>query len=379
MLFLNERRLGETFIELCEIDSPSRSERVLARHIAAKFQKLGAARIIEDDSAEETGSDSGNLIIRFPGDGADNNSVFFNCHLDVVRPCQNVRVKYQNGIFTSSGDTVLGGDDKAGIAILLETVQSLKESNITHSPFEIVLTTCEEIGLLGAKAFNTELLKSSYGYSLDSTGSDNVIIGAPASHGIEIDVYGRAAHAGLDPENGINAIQIAGRLLSRLPVGRLDSDSTANIGLIKGGKATNIVPDFVNIQGEIRSHSRQTLDQYLQTYGDTLHEVIGKESHGGENGLPSYSFRSPELYPLMNLAENQPVIQRIIRSAESLGRQLDLFRTGGGSDANFFNHFEVPTAIIGIGMESVHSTEERISLSDMLRTAELIGAVLINP
>ncbi|MFO7760914.1 MAG: M20/M25/M40 family metallo-hydrolase [Thermodesulfobacteriota bacterium] len=369
--------MSKTFIELCEINSPSKSERELALHLSSLFRELGAAEIIEDNSARETGSDSGNLVIRFAGNADNMETVFFNCHLDVISPCHNVKVKQlEDGLFTSSGDTVLGGDDKAGIAILLETIQSLQESNMSFGPFEVVLTTCEEIGLLGARFFNPELLSAPYGYSLDSTGVDNLIAGAPAAHSIDIDIFGIAAHAGLSPEKGINAIQLAGHVLYRFPVGRLDPESTANIGLINGGKAINIIPDFVNLQGEVRSHSRELLGYYLQIYQDICQQVIGNNYEIGRGDLPSFSFRCPEQYPLMSLSENQPVIQRALISAARLDRRLEVIRAGGGSDANFFNHFGVPTAILGVGMDHVHSTSEQIKLNDMLRTAELVGAIL---
>lgn len=376
MFSLNSQRLARTFVDLCRINSASRYERELASYLCSYFRKLGASEIVEDDSASATGSNTGNLVIRFEGNGGDTDPVFFNCHLDVVSPCRNVRVREKDGLFTSSGDTVLGADDKAGISIILEAIQVLQENAFRYGPFELVLTTCEEIGLLGAKAFKVDLIKAPYGYSLDSTGTDNVVTGAPASHSIDVDIHGRSAHAGLHPENGINAIQLAGQALSQLPLGRLDTESTANIGMINGGQATNIVPDFVNVQGEIRSHSQELLDHYLASYRSVFQEVLDQYPEKSGDSVPSVSFRSPKQYPLMNLADTLPVIQRIERSAGKLGRTVDKIRAGGGSDANFFNHYGIPTAILGVGMDHVHSTSEQIRLSDMLRTTELICAIL---
>ncbi|MFW5906278.1 MAG: M20/M25/M40 family metallo-hydrolase [Desulfobia sp.] len=379
MFSLNSQRLTRTFVDLCQINSASRHEQELASHLCSCFQKLGASEIVEDDSAPATGSNTGNLIVRFDGNDIDTDAVFFNCHLDVVSPCHNVRVKERDGLFTSSGNTVLGADDKAGISIILEAIQVLQENNHSYCPFELVLTTCEEIGLLGAKAFKADMIKAACGYSLDSTGTDNIVTGAPASHTIDVDIHGRSAHAGLHPENGINAIQLAGQALSQMPLGRLDPESTANIGMINGGQATNIIPDFVNMQGEIRSHSRELLDQHLAAYRRIFQGLLAQYPDNSGDGVPSVSFRHPEQYPLMNLAETLPVIQRVERSAGKLGRKVDKIRAGGGSDANFFNYHGIPTAILGVGMDHVHSTAEQIRLSDMLRTGELICAILTTP
>lgn len=373
---LNTDRLSQSFITLCEIDSPARSEGKLGQYIISLFERFSQVEIIEDDSASLTGSDTGNIIIRFPGTKQENDPIFFNTHLDVISPCIGVKVHWDgHDVFSSSGDTVLGADDKAGIAILIEVMLTILEKNIEYSPVELLFTTCEEIGLLGAKAFSPSNLRAYYGYALDSTGVDNVITGAPAANYIIAEIQGQAAHAGLNPSHGISAIQLASQAVSKLPLGQLDEQSTANIGLISGGTATNIIPDFVQLKGEIRSHSLTRLHRYIDQFKSIFFDTINswEDPRYSLNSHPVLSFQSPEQYPLMALSDDTDVLQLVKKAGHSLDRPLNFGRAGGGSDANIFNHKGLPTAILGIGMTHVHSTSEQIRLSDMHRTAELVA------
>jgi len=374
----NSDRLTYYFTTLCEIDSPSKGESKLSNYLQDLFHDLGADQVFEDNSSRFTGSDCGNFVARFNGTRRDVDPVFFNCHLDVINPCLGVKVRRVDDVFYSSGDTVLGADDKAGIAILIEVLIAIILENKSFVPVEFVFTTCEEIGLLGAKAFNPASLVAKYGYSLDSTGIDNVIVGAPASYGIAAEIHGLASHAGLRPQYGINAIQLASHAVSRLPLGQLDSDTTANIGFITGGTATNIIPDYVRVDGEVRSHNLDKLSSTIDLFKHTFQDVV-TGWHDPANLIttrPSLVFTSPEQYPLMKLDSGSLPILRARQAASILSRSLQFIQAGGGSDANFFNASGLPTAILGIGMENVHSVSENIRLADMLRTAELVYSIL---
>lgn len=375
---INADRLSYYFTTLCEIDSPSKGESRLSTYLQDLFINTGAASVIEDDSAKLTGSECGNLIVKFPGTQTDAEPIFFNCHLDVINPCIGVKVRKTDEIFYSAGDTVLGADDKAGIAILIEVLLSLLQGKDAFTPVELVFTTCEEIGLLGAKALDTTRLTSKYGYSLDSTGIDNVIIGAPASYGVTAEFFGQASHAGLRPEFGINAIQLAANAVSKLPLGKLDKETTANIGTISGGTATNIVPDYVRLDGEIRSHNSSTLHSTINQFRTIFQAAISnwQNQNHPTHSNPRIYLSFPEQYPAMHLTlESLPVV-RANNASHILSRPLQYIQAGGGSDANFFNSFGLQTAILGIGMENVHSLTERIKLADMVRTAELIHTLL---
>ncbi len=378
---INSERLAQVFTAMCTIDSPSGEEAELARFLKDIFtREFPEALIAEDDSASITGSDANNLVIHFPGDLLGE-PIFFNCHLDTVEPARGVKVVRDGTRFSSAGDTILGGDDKGGIAILIESIRAIKEAAIPHLPFDLVFTTCEEIGLRGAKALDTSLLHAREGYALDSSGVDLLIIGAPAANHFRFTVTGAAAHAGLHPERGINAIQLAARCLADLPLGRLDDESTANIGRITGGTATNIIPESVLAEGEVRSHSPEKLAAFSQQIKDTVQAAIDNWSPGpgaqlGAGIRPRLDFHLTQEYPSMHIDHNAPILQRVGKAASRLQREIRYERAGGGSDANIFTEKGLQTAIIGIGMDHVHSTEESIDLRDMRRTAELIADML---
>ncbi len=378
---INSERLAQVFTAMCAIDSPSGEEARLARFLKDLFAvEFPEAVITEDDSAKATGSDSNNLVIHFSGD-LHGEPIFFNCHLDTVEPARGVKVVRDGARFFSAGETILGGDDKAGIAILIETIRALKQARLSHLPFDLVFTTCEEIGLRGAKALDISLLRAREGYALDSSGVDLLIVGAPAANHFHFTVTGAAAHAGLHPERGINAIQLAARCLADLPVGRLDEESTANIGRITGGKATNIIPDTALVEGEVRSHSPEKLAAFSQQIKDMVQATIDHWSPApgaqlGPGVRPRLDFHLTQEYPAMHIDRNASVLQRVDRAAARLQREIRYERAGGGSDANIFNGKGLQTAIIGIGMDHVHSTEESIDLRDMERTAELVAALL---
>jgi len=374
---INRERLASVFTTLCEIDSPSKQEGRVAAYLINLFTDMGA-KVFEDDSANQTGADCGNLFVRFPGGGLDKEPVFFNCHMDTVLPAIGVKVKREGEVFSSAGDTVLGSDDKAGIAALIEVMWTLQENNIPYGPVEFVFTTCEEVGLLGVKALDPANITAKIGYALDSSGINRVVVGAPAANRISAEIKGIASHAGLSPEKGISAIHLAAKAIARLKLGRLDSESSANIGVISGGMASNIIPESVLVQGEVRSHSVKLLQEYTQQIRSTFQEEIDSWSdpEGVVNGRPSLDFSAVDDFPILKLDRDSAVIKRVEAAAASLDRELHYVVAGGGSDANIFNGYGLQCAILSTGMDKVHSTRETIKLSDMALTAELLLAIL---
>lgn len=374
---VNEQRLASSFITLCEIDSPSREEGAVAHYLKERFAELGCEEIFEDDSAAVTGSDCGNLFIRFAGNEAKE-PIFLNCHMDTVEPSRGVKVRFQNGIFTSSSETILGSDDKSGIAAILEAMRLVREHDIDIRPIELVFTTCEEIGLLGAKGLNTQNIRAKMGYALDSSGFGKVIIGAPASNHFTVTIRGVAAHAGLHPEYGVNAITLAALALARVPDGRIDPESSVNIGVIGGGAAVNIVPEKVVVEGEVRSHSRKTLEDLTRRVTTPFREVVDQWSNptGRAKGKPEVEIEVTESFPLMSIRQDAPVLKEIEASAKAIGLEFEYGVAGGGSDANIFNGKGLPTAIVATGMTHVHSTDEQVSLGDMTRLTQLVLALM---
>lgn len=376
---INRERLAATFTELCEIDSPSRKELAISKRLQEIFTSLDADSIYEDNSAVQTGSESGNLIIRFNGTANASEGLFFSCHMDTVQPAENVEVVRTGDIFTSKGDTILGGDDKSGIAAIIELLTAIKENNLDHPMIEIVITTCEEIGLLGAKNLEFDKIESKYGYALDSNGIDHVIIGAPAANKIKVEVKGLAAHAGLCPEAGINALTIAAEALNTLQLGRLDEESTCNFGIIKGGVATNIVPETVTIEGEVRSHAPEKVTKYTEQIISTFNGAIGNWRATEQTGdkKPEVHFDIIDDYPPLFLDDGEPVIKRIKNGAVVAGKKLTYIVAGGGSDANIFCGNGLPTAIIATGMDKVHTLEEQLDLNDLASLTELLYGLVV--
>ncbi len=259
---IDHQRLADTFRALAETSSPSRHEGRLAGDLRVRLDALGAETWI-DDSAAATGSDTGNLIARVDG-GVAGPALVLCAHMDTVGPAETIRVRFADGVFTSDGTTILGADDKSSIAVLIETLEVLREQKIAHGPLELVLTTCEEIGLTGAKSLDFRRLTGRFGYALDASDTEGLITRSPSANRFEIRVIGRDAHAGAHPEKGINAIHLAAKAMAGLALGRIDAETTCNIGVIEGGSATNIVPPLVTVRGEARSHAEGKLEQVTQ-------------------------------------------------------------------------------------------------------------------
>ncbi len=379
---IDVQRLKETFIHLASLESPSREEGELAAYLRGLFSEELGAEVFQDSTQDQTGSEVGNLIVRMPGE-RDADPLFFNAHMDTVEPARGVRVLFENGIFRSDGTTVLGADDKAAIAILIEVSRVLRQAGIPHGPIEYVFTVCEEVGLLGAKAFDPSLIKARAGYALDTVDPDVLINQAPAATRFKVKVLGRAAHAGLNPEQGINAIRLAAEAICRVPLGRLDEDTTANIGVIRGGKATNIVPEEVEVDGEVRSHREERLQEVQDEILAAFHQVVREHrpspdemAKGVGQVLPLVHTEVFNDYPRMIVPAEHPVVVTALQAGKALGRGLRVEKSGGGSDANVFNGKGLATVIMGIGMQKVHTTEEFIRLDDMVATAELVVEII---
>jgi len=359
---INENRLLECFIQLVEVASPSGGERQLADFLTGRLTAAGLA-VQEDDAGQRAGGTAGNLIVRVPGSGPP---LLLAAHMDTVGPCCGVRPIVADGVVRSSGDTVLGGDDKAGIAAILEMLAVLRENGLPHPALEIVFTIWEEGGLRGAGLLDPSLLTARYGFTLDSEGSPGTIVTrAPSQEKLVFTVRGRAAHAGISPEEGINAIQVAARGLAAMQLGRLDAQTTANIGIIAGGQATNIVPESVRVEGEARSLDREKRQR------QSRHMVEAMEAASKAMGAVLEKEVSL-LYPDFHLGEDSIPVQIATRAIKELGLSTSLVSSGGGSDANIFNGRGIATANLGIGMRKVHTTEEHIRVADLVTVARIL-------
>ncbi len=373
---INYQRLSDEFVRLAAIDSPSYREAAIAAYLHQRFLQLGAD-VLFDATGSAIGSESGNMIARFPG--TREGEPFLICaHMDTVGPAENVQPVLNNGVFTSAGNTILGADDKAGIAELIEAIEVLNEQDIPYGPLEVVITVCEELGLLGAKEFDFSTLKSKRGVALDTTGIDRIINRAPAANRMKIDIHGIEAHAGVCPEQGISAIMIAGKAIARMTLGRIDEDTTANIGTINGGIASNIIPGQVCLHGEVRSHRPERLQQVTEAIIRCCEEEVYSSSVviDGDTRHATMSIEIKEDFPAMQIPDTAPIVQLVINAGLALQRPQQIAAAGGGSDANIFNDHGIDMVILGTGMAKVHTPQEQVTVDDMVKVSELLVEII---
>lgn len=358
MADINVERLAKEFLTLAQISSPSYRERELGNYLIRRLRELGLS-VEEDDAGERIGGNCGNVFARLEG-LVDCSPIFFCAHMDTVQPGEGVKPVLQEGVFRSDGTTVLGGDDKAGIAAVLELLEVLREKKIAHGPIELLFTVGEEQGLRGSKNFDCSKFQAKFGYVLDSNGKPGtIIVAAPTQSILKFTVKGKSAHAGIEPEQGINAIQAAGLGLAKLRLGRIDAETTANIGVIKGGKATNIVPDLVYLEGEVRSLDRKKMEALVAEIIERFTEAV--ESVGAKSEI-----RASLEYPEFRLDPEMAVVKCASLAAARAGLSVSWETSGGGSDANILNAAGIPTANLGIGMQRVHTVEEFLELKDLI-------------
>lgn len=367
---INVHRMTDTFMDLVQIDSVSREERRLAAYLKKQLDLLGAETAF-DGSAAQTGSDTGNLIARIKG-SHDRAPLLFSAHMDTVEPGRGIKPVLTNGRITSDGTTILGADDKSAIAILLEMLRVLKETGRPHPPMEIVFSTCEEIGLLGAKHLDWSLISARQGYVLDTRDPDGLVTRAPSANRLKFTVVGRDAHAGSAPEKGINAILIAAKAIATLELGRLDAETTCNLGVIKGGDAINIVPKMVQVDGEVRSHDDDKLAQVTQRMIDAFQKAATSYPDRGDGDLPHVTVNVHPDFKCTHIPDHHPVVRMAFKAAERLNRPLRLQVAGGGSDANVFFQQGINTGVLGTGMTDVHSVREYVDVADMVKACEMV-------
>jgi len=368
---INTERMLNLFMEMVKISSISKREREFCDFLKPLFIELGGI-VYEDNAAELTGGNSGNLLITFPGDSQDDEfseTLILSAHMDTVSPGVGV-VPINNGdTIVSEGETILGADDKAGIAIIIEVLRVLRENNPLNR-FEVVLTVSEEIGLVGAKQLEHKRLKGKHCIALDTEKGGVVVTRAPALNRVNFSICGKDAHAGMCPERGINAIQIAAEAISKMSLGRIDYETTANIGIISGGKANNIVPKDVVLKGEARSHDPQKLKKQTDDMRDCVRRAVDKYS--AVNFKASFTEDIWMDFPHLDTPESGTLVRHI----KKVSKEIKLEKAGGGSDANIFQSYGIESVIVGLGMENPHTTNETLHISEFKKTAEFILATL---
>lgn len=351
-------RLVDTFLDLVRIDGVAGKEREVASYLERRLSALGLEWHM-DRAGESFGGDCGNLVARLAGTvGAP--PILLGAHMDTVAPTRGLTVVHNDGRISSDGTTILGADDRAGIAIVLGVLSALVEERRPHGPIEVAFTVSEERGMHGAKALDIGALAARMGFLFDSSAAcGGFVVEAPGAIAFRIVVHGLAAHAAVAPEKGVHAIQIAARAIASLPLGRLDDTGMLNVGSVHGGGAINVVPDTVEITGETRSADPMALERQIGLVRDAFERCAAEAGGSVEISLT-------HKYNGFRLGPDQPVVRAAARAIEGAGFEVKMLGYPGGSDANVLNQRGLPTVNLGIGTQDVHSPHESMPIQSLV-------------
>ncbi|MEG0450668.1 MAG: M20/M25/M40 family metallo-hydrolase [Lysinibacillus sp.] len=364
-----ENRLVEEFIELVQIDSETKHEQKIAKVLVDKLKALGFD-VEQDDAHTRNGHGAGNIIATLKGTVAVE-PIYFTAHMDTVVPGKGIKPSIrEDGYIVSDGKTILGADDKAGLAALLEMAKRLKEQNIAHGDIQFIITAGEESGLVGAKELDPTRITAKYGFAVDSDGQvGGIVVAAPYQAKVAAKIIGKTAHAGVAPEKGISAITVASKCIAQMKLGRLDDETTANIGRFEGGQATNIVCDEVNILAEARSINKEKLDAQTAHMQETFEKVAASMGAHAEVEVKL-------MYPGFRVTEADKVVQVAMAATQAINLTPQLGISGGGSDANVIAGFGIPTVNLSVGYEDIHTTNEKIPVAQLEKLADLLVAIV---
>lgn len=366
---MNKERLIENFIEMVKIHSPSKKEGKYAEYLIKLIEDMNG-EIYLDKGYEKYGGDSPTIIAKFPGE-IEGEGITLSGHLDVIEPNLNVEPIIEENIIRTDGSTTLGGDDKAGIASIIEVLRTVKEKEIRHNDIYLVLTPGEEIGMVGAKSIDWDnvpenIMPAKNMIVVDNAGRAGLIAhSAPSKYDIEINFKGVNAHAGIEPEKGINSILMSSYALSNMVVGRIDKLTTSNISIINSDFPSNVVPDTCKVTGEIRSHSEERILEIIKEYKTACDKSV--EKLGGE-----YEFNYKCDYPVLKPKDDLKFANEFKEIYEELNIPSELQVIGGGSDGNIFAEAGFNSIIIGVGMNKVHTVEEYLEIDELYNTTEAI-------
>jgi tripeptide aminopeptidase len=360
----------DLFTELAALPSPPGDERAVANVVIRYLHDLGLA-VDEDQAGNTVGSNSGNLYSRLEPTNGGGAPIFFCAHLDTVPPTAEIEpVIDDDGVIRNAAGTILGADNKSAVAAMLEGARRVLAENRPHAGIELLFTPKEEVGLLGAAAFDHERLHARVGYVYDQAAPiGDVILGAPYSRAMEVRFHGRAAHSGMYPEEGRSAIAAAARAISDLRLGRVDEDTTANVGTIHGGTAGNIIPEWCILEAEARSHQERKLEALVQEMLDTFSFAAGIEDCEVETKV-SKSYKG------YRFKHDDQVVRIAHAALERAGYTPSYGLSGGAADANVFNERGLACLNLANGMQDIHTPDERITVDDLEGMVEVTLALV---
>ena len=348
----------DLFLELAALPSPPGQERLVADRVTAYLRELGL-EVSEDDAGAKIDSNAGNLLCRLPGREQGGTPIFLCAHLDTVPPQGPLEPVVEEGVVRNAGGTILGADNKAAVVAMLEGARRIVSENRPHAGVELVFTQKEEVGLLGAGAFDHTRLEAELGYVYDQAGPvGEIVLGAPTGRTLTVRFHGRAAHSGMYPEEGRSAIAAAARAIADLRLGRIDDETTANVGLISGGTARNIIPEWCTFEAEVRSHDDRKV-------ADVVQEML--DAFGFAASLADCTVETDvrETYGAYSFKRGDPVVELAASALERCDFEVTTALSGGGADANVFNARGIPCLNLANGMAQIHTSDEHIAIADL--------------
>ena len=357
---INKDRLITTFCDIVQVDSPSGEEEAMAQDLNTRLTNLGFITSRDDH---------GNLFASEEG----SNPLMLSAHLDTVNPGRGIKPQVVGNFIQSDGTTILGGDCKAGIAAVLEALEVIKEEGTSRIPVQLIFTRGEEIGLVGARNLDFSMVQAKQAVVFDGNGPVNMVTTAsPTYIRFDVQITGRSAHAGVEPEKGLSAIKIAAGIIANLPQGRLDGETTINIGSISGGSVRNTVPEEATFSGEFRSRSTETLDLLrLQITAalDSAREQYIEAKIVEDLNVDFHTYTLPN---------DHEMVQRASNVLANIDLTPNLGPTGGGTDANVFNRRGIPSVVVGMSTNLMHTNREYVDIPDLINTARFCQALLVS-
>ncbi len=366
---INEQRLVDLFTKLCLINAPALQEQDSVAYVKEHLIGLGL-EVEEDQAGEAIGGKANNLIAILPGNVPNAPRIFLSAHFDTVEPTEGLVIAERDGVFHSVSDTILGADDKGGMAPAIEAVQAIMESGTPHGTVVLLFSVAEEIGLKGANALKIEDYNLDFGYVLDTGPPVGSFVTKTAYHDrLDIEIIGKPAHSGKDPEKGISAIQVMADAVHGMKLGRIGPETTANIGLIEGGSAVNVVCANLRLRGEARSTSVDELDEQID-------HMIQRFEQAAARWGAEVKIQHERHYGAYDIPADSAVVHVAMQASSNLGLNPFLRTTLGGSDANIYNAKGVPTIVVATGMDKIHTHDEFISREDLVNTARLTYEII---
>jgi tripeptide aminopeptidase len=363
-------RVVDLFLDLCAIPSPPGEERAVADRVTRELGTIGL-EWDEDDCGPRIGSTAGNVLCRLPRRSDEGTPIFLCAHFDTVPLAGDLTpVVGEDGIVRNAGGTILGADNKSALAVMVEAARRIIEEGRSHAGVELLFTPMEEIGLVGADAFDTGRLEARIGYVYDQAAPiGEVVTGSPTAQELELTFVGRAAHAGMYPEEGRSAIVAAARAIADMPLGRIDDRTTANVGLVRGGTARNVVAERCTLEAEVRSHDEGRVTEVVQ-------QILDAAAFAASLSDCTLETRVEPKYRGYRFRNDDPAVRLAVEALGRAGFEARLALSGGAADANVFNARGLQCVNLANGMTDIHTPDERIAVEDLDRMVDVTLALV---